>query len=202
MPKSEPPSVAWLVCCNPRLVGTGRLGCGRLMAVGRDRGKRIPAAPHRVPSGEVEEDGAALDNASQAEPQPRGGGDAVRGKPQWLPLDATLREALLALPRHGRRVFRFTDRGGRSVNDLAVSHRVVKLAKLAGVTLTMRTLRKGFGCYYAARVPAQVLQKLMRHADIKTTMAYYANVDDAVEAAVAARNGPRASPLSEQEAVP
>jgi integrase len=123
-------------------------------------------------------------------------------KPQWLPLDAALRDALLALPRHGRKVFRFTDRAGRPVNALAVSHRVIKLAKLAGVKLTMRTLRKGFGCYYAARVPAQVLQKLMRHADIKTTMAYYANVDDAVEAAVAARNGPRASPLSEQEAVP
>ena len=48
--------------------------------------------------------------------------------------------------------------------------------------------RKGFGCHYAAKVSAQVLQKLMRHGDIKTTMAYYANVDDAAEQAVRSRH--------------
>jgi integrase len=48
----------------------------------------------------------------------------------------------------------------------------------------MHSLRKGFGCRYAGKVPAQVLQRLMRHADIKTTLEYYANVDEAVEAAV------------------
>ena len=48
----------------------------------------------------------------------------------------------------------------------------------------MKTLRAGFGCRYAGKVPAQVLQRLMRHADIKTTMGYYANVDDAVMDAV------------------
>jgi hypothetical protein len=36
----------------------------------------------------------------------------------------------------------------------------------------------------AGKVPAQVLRRLMRHADIKTTMGYYANVDDAVMEAV------------------
>ena len=48
----------------------------------------------------------------------------------------------------------------------------------------MHSLRKGFGCYYAGKVSAQVLQKLMRHGDIKTTMAYYANVDAAAEEAI------------------
>jgi hypothetical protein len=43
----------------------------------------------------------------------------------------------------------------------------------------MRTLRRGIGCRYAGKVPAQVLQKLMRHASITTTMNFYANVDDA-----------------------
>jgi hypothetical protein len=62
--------------------------------------------------------------------------------------------------------------------------RVVRLAKRAGVKLTMRTLRRGFGCRYAGRVPAQILQKLMRHANISTTMTYYANVDDAAMEAV------------------
>jgi hypothetical protein len=59
----------------------------------------------------------------------------------------------------------------------------------------MRSLRKGFGCRYAGKVPAQVLQRLMRHANIKTTMDYYANVDEAVMAAVLGdkRNSPRNS---------
>jgi integrase len=36
----------------------------------------------------------------------------------------------------------------------------------------------------AALEPAPVLQRLMRHSDIKTTLAYYTNVDDALEAAI------------------
>lgn len=48
----------------------------------------------------------------------------------------------------------------------------------------MKELRKGFGCHYAGKVSAHVLQRLMRHAEIKTTMSYYANVDAAVEEAV------------------
>ena len=57
----------------------------------------------------------------------------------------------------------------------------------------MHKLRKGFGCRYAGRVPAQVLQKLMRHSNIAITMTYYANVDAAVEEAVLGpqRNGLR-----------
>jgi integrase len=65
-----------------------------------------------------------------------------------------------------------------------MSDRVEALAKRAGVRLNFHTLRKGFGCRYAGKVPAQVLQKLMRHSSIKTTMDYYANVDDAAVRAV------------------
>jgi integrase len=72
-----------------------------------------------------------------------------------------------------------------------VSQRIIRLAQMAGVRLTMHSLRKGFGCYYAGKVSAQVLQRLMRHGDIKTTLTYYANVGDAAEAAVAQRNSPR-----------
>ena len=53
--------------------------------------------------------------------------------------------------------------------------------------LTRHTLRKGFGSRYAGQVPAQVLQKLMRHASLKITMDYYANVADAVMPAVLGR---------------
>jgi integrase len=106
---------------------------------------------------------------------------------QWVPLDPVLREALEALPHHGRKVFRFVSPSGRPVCAATMSRRVSQLAKMAGVKLTMHSLRKGFGCRYAGKVPAQVLQRLMRHANIKTTMDYYANVDAAVEEAVLGR---------------
>src|SRR5262249_53462800 len=129
---------------------------------------------------------------------------------QWVPLDRSLRQALEQLPRHGQRVFRFVDeRGktGQSVTVDAVSHRIVRLARQAGVKLTMRTLRRGFGCRYAGHVPAQVLQRLMRHSNIAITMDYYANVDAAVEEAVlgsernSSRNTSRLSQLVQKPAV-
>jgi integrase len=95
-----------------------------------------------------------------------------------------LREALLALPNHGPRIFRFVAKNGREVSINAVGQRVIVLAAQAGVKLSMHSLRKGFACWHASRVPAPVLQKLLRHADIGTTMAYYANVDDAAREAI------------------
>jgi integrase len=110
---------------------------------------------------------------------------------QWVPLDPKLWQALDRLPRSGKKVFRFEaidGRGDRDLRDITICARIVKLARAAGVRLTMKSLRRGFGCRYAAKVSAQVLQKLMRHASIKTTMDYYANVDDAAMDAVL---GPR-----------
>jgi integrase len=106
---------------------------------------------------------------------------------QWVPLDAALREALLSLPRQGRKVFHFArarSRSGEPVGDDMVGFRISSLAKAAGVRMTMKTLRQGFGCRYAAQVSAHVLQRLMRHSSIQVTMDYYANVDAAVEEAV------------------
>jgi hypothetical protein len=70
---------------------------------------------------------------------------------------------------------------------------VVRLAKRTGVKLSMHSLRKGFGCRHAGKVPAHVLQRLMRHSDIRVTVDYCANIDDAVEEAVLGpqRNSPR-----------
>jgi integrase len=103
---------------------------------------------------------------------------------QWLPLDPVLAAALAELPREGKKVFNFIARHGRPLKRQSVSTNISRLAKKAGVRLTMHSLRKGFGCRYAGKVPAQVLQKLMRHSKISTTMDYYANVDEAVETAV------------------
>jgi integrase len=123
---------------------------------------------------------------------------------QWVPLDPVLREALVSLPRQGRKVFRFISRKtGGPICAEGLSQRIIKLAKQAGVKLTMHTLRKGFGCRYAGKVPAQVLQRLMRHANIGTTMAFYANIDDAVEEAVlgSKRNTPRNTEPQRPEAL-
>jgi integrase len=104
---------------------------------------------------------------------------------QWVPLDPELREAFLTLPRTGKKVFRFvTARAHKPIGLCAVSHRIITLARRAGVKLTMKSLRKGFGCRYAGKVSAHVLQKLMRHSNIRTTLDYYVNIDTAVEEAV------------------
>jgi integrase len=119
---------------------------------------------------------------------------------QWLPLDPLLADVLRALPRQGRKVFRFVSgHGGGPLSRTGLSCRIHNLARKAGVKLTMKTLRKGFGCRYAGKVPAQVLQKLMRHSNIAITMDYYANVDAAVEEAVlgAKRNSSRNSQAGE-----
>jgi integrase len=103
---------------------------------------------------------------------------------QWVPLDPLLWEALQELPRDGRKVFRFVAKDGHPVCLNAIGERVIRLAKKAGVKLTMHSLRRGFGRRYAGKVSAQVLQKLMRHSNISVTMAFYANVDDAAKEAV------------------
>jgi integrase len=104
---------------------------------------------------------------------------------QWVPLDPDLREMLLALPRHGKKVFRFISRHTkRPITANGLSSTIHNLAKAAGVRLSMKSLRKAFGSRYAGEVPAQVLQKLMRHSNISVTMDYYANIDRAVEDAV------------------
>jgi integrase len=126
------------------------------------------------------------------------------GRDQWVPLDPELRCVLEALPRHGKRVFRFPGERGE-LGPGGVSQRVADLAKKAGVKLTMKSLRRGFGCRHAGRVSAHVLQRLLRHASLKTTMDYYANIDVAVEEAIwgpgrvslrvaAPDNGPQEAP--------
>jgi integrase len=108
---------------------------------------------------------------------------------QWVPLVPELRVELEALPETADgRVFDLRGPTGRRMALKSVSDRIVRLAKRAGVKLTMRSLRRGFGCRWAGKVPAQVLQRMMRHSDIRVTTEYYANVDEAVEEAML---GPR-----------
>jgi integrase len=55
------------------------------------------------------------------------------------------------------------------------------------VKLSMHRLRKGFGCRAAKMLGkggAAMLHELMRHANMQTTMDYYASVDDAKQDAI------------------
>src|SRR5262249_49972422 len=65
-----------------------------------------------------------------------------------------------------------------------VSRKFSRLAKKVGLKITLHGIRRSFGSRYAAVVPAPVLQRLMRQADIKTTRAFYTNVDDALDQAI------------------
>lgn len=97
---------------------------------------------------------------------------------QWVPLHPRLAEILRALPRESEHLFPF--RG----DPRQVSKKFARIALAAGLKVTLHDLRRSFGSRYASVVPAPVLQKLMRHADIKTTMDYYTNVDDVLDEAI------------------
>jgi integrase len=94
----------------------------------------------------------------------------------WVPLHASLRAALGVLPKDGDDVFP----GIRCLSLHAITARIGRKAKRAGVILSMHRLRKGFGCRIAQQLgkgDAPVLHRLMRHKSMQLTMEYYASVD-------------------------
>jgi integrase len=97
---------------------------------------------------------------------------------QWLPLRPELAEVLLPRRRERGRLFPLSE------SPREVSRKFTKLARKVGLKISLHDLRRSFGSRYAAVVPAPVLQRLMRHADIKTTLAYYTDVDDTLEEAI------------------
>lgn len=113
---------------------------------------------------------------------------AKSNEDDWIGMHKTLRQALVSLPRSGNRVFTFTAQyGSRPLSRAALTHRILRLAKLAGVKLGMHKLRKGFGCRMAKALGkggAAILHEVMRHSSMQVTMDYYANVDDAKQTAI------------------
>lgn len=97
---------------------------------------------------------------------------------QWIPMHPNLVELLNAFREAKGRVFALSE------SPEEVSRKFSRMAKKAGLSATLHDLRRSFGTRYASVVPAQVLQKLMRHADIKTTLEYYVNLDDGLDAAI------------------
>lgn len=100
---------------------------------------------------------------------------------QWLPIHADLAPTLQA---HKER------RGGKgkvirlSPSPREVSRAFTELARKAGLRISLHDLRRSFGSRYASVVTAPVLQRLMRHADIKTTLAFYTDVDNVLDEAI------------------
>jgi integrase len=97
---------------------------------------------------------------------------------QWVPLHPEL-AAVLKARRQGRgKLFPLSN------SPREVSRKFTKLARKAGLKISLHDLRRSFGSRYAAVVPAPVLQRLMRHADIKTTLTFYADVDGVLDEAI------------------
>jgi integrase len=97
---------------------------------------------------------------------------------QWIPLHPELAAVLEPLRQARGRLFPL------SASPREVSRKFTRLARRAGLKITLHDLRRSFGSRYAPHVQAPVLQRLMRHADIKTTLAYYTNVDDVLDEAI------------------
>lgn len=132
------------------------------------------------------------------------------GQTQKLPLATDFRKWLLDVPQDDRTgpVFELPGIRLNVVDrDARVGLIVAEFGKMAGVVVSGKgktakcasahDLRRAFGDRWAERVMPPVLQKLMRHAHINTTLRYYVNkeagdVEDACDAAMAPRRQKRA----------
>ena len=122
------------------------------------------------------------------------------GRDEYLPLTPDFGDFILATPEAKRagQVFKLRDqKTGRLLLAHHVGIIVGRIAKKAGVVVrreagedkktgepkavvkyaTPHDYRRAFGCRWARKVMPAVLQRLMRHDDIKTTMAYYVDLD-------------------------
>lgn len=115
--------------------------------------------------------------------------EAEKGnRDRLLPMTPDFAEFLLATPesdRHGR-VFKL---GGQFTKGPMTSRRVGRviseIGKKAGVVVnsgagkyaSAHDLRRAFGTRWARKVMPTVLQKLMRHDSIETTLRYYVDLD-------------------------
>lgn len=97
----------------------------------------------------------------------------------WLPIHPTLKMHLLAARKPSGKCFKMRHDAADASKDFA---RICRFAGVRGVTL--HDIRRTFGTRYASLVPAQVLQRLMRHASISTTLRYYANLDGGLAEAI------------------
>ncbi len=108
-------------------------------------------------------------------------------KDRTFPMAPEFAEMLQAMPKDQRQGFVFNPRMQRSHGKPrrcdTISSIIVEIGKKAGVKVAERgpklkyasahDLRRAFGFRWSARVMPPVLQQLMRHEDISTTLTYY-----------------------------
>ncbi len=112
------------------------------------------------------------------------------GQDELLPMTPDFAEFILRTPESERRgrVFRLNHaRRGTPLAAMAVGKLVTRIGEKARITVSVdgkaasaHDLRRSFGTRWAKRLMPCVVQRLMRHASIETTMGYYVdlNVDD------------------------
>ena len=110
------------------------------------------------------------------------------GRDELTPMTPDFADFLLQTPESERRgrVFKLHDQStGAALGVLPVCKLVAKIGKKArvvvnpadGKTASAHDLRRTFGTRWAKRVMPAVLRKLMRHANVQTTMQYYVDLD-------------------------
>lgn len=97
---------------------------------------------------------------------------------QWVPLHPDLERILTPLAKSKGAMFPLCS------TPQETSRAFGAIAKKAGFRISLHDLRRSFGSRYAAVVPAPVLKRLMRHASIETTLAFYTDVDDKLAEAI------------------
>lgn len=120
-------------------------------------------------------------------------GDAEKGRrDRMLPLTPDFAKWLLKQPNRTGKVFRIASRYDWD----HIRHQIAAVGVQSGIVMTTRKkptkqdphrivtkyatahdLRRTFGSRWARRVPPVVLQLLMRHQDIKTTLTYYVHLE-------------------------
>lgn len=106
---------------------------------------------------------------------------------ELLPLAPEFVEFLLGIPKTNRYglVFGIYGKGNKPLSTKRASRYISSIGKAANVITnkaekrfaTAHDLRRSFGTRWAKKVAPAVLQKLMRHSSIKTTMMYYVDLD-------------------------
>jgi integrase len=116
------------------------------------------------------------------------GGAQKSGRDELAPMTPDFAEFLLKTPERQRRgrVFRLNQFGGGGpINVDRVGEIVSKIGRKSGVIVnavdgkhaSIHDLRRSFGTRWSKRVMPAVLQRLMRHADVQTTLQYYVDLD-------------------------
>ncbi len=110
------------------------------------------------------------------------------GRDELAPMTPDFAQFLLQTPeshRHGRAFRLNQDAGTVPLDPHHVGQIVDKIGKTAGVivnpldgkTASAHDLRRTFGTRWARKVMPAVLQRLMRHANVQTTMQYYVDLE-------------------------